>query len=85
VAQVPAYTETLEERMSEKELWKYALLAVIAVGLFAHVLYPRYDWRPVEGGSAVSIVIYDRWTGRFQRAVYSDNGSLNVMGVYTPF
>ena len=37
-----------------------------------------------EPGS-VTIVVYDRWTGRFQRAVYDDKGGLNVMGVFTPF
>ena len=40
---------------------------------------------PCRDDKGVSIVIYDRWSGRFQRAVYEDNGSLNVMGVYTPF
>ena len=39
------------------------------------------DARP----GSVSIVVYDRWTGRMQRAVYDDKGELNVMGVYTPF
>jgi hypothetical protein len=73
--------------MSDKDLWKYAMVVVIALALFAHVFYPRYEWRPVEhgNGASVSVLIYDRWTGRFQRAVYAENGSLNVMGVYTPF
>jgi hypothetical protein len=70
--------------VSEKDLSKYALVAVFALGVFAYIFYPRYDWRPIESGNAVSIVIYDRWTGRFQRAVYGDDGGLNIMGVYSP-
>ena len=63
----------------------FALLGVIVLGIFAHVFLPRYEWREVREPSAVSIIVYDRWTGRMQRAVYDDKGSLNVMGVYTPF
>jgi hypothetical protein len=29
--------------------------------------------------------VYDRWGGRFQRAVYDQSGKLKVMDVYTPF
>ena len=71
--------------MLEKELWKFVLVGVIGLGLFAHVFYPRYEWRPVQHDSELSVVIYDRWTGRFQRAVYTDTGGLRVMDVYTPF
>jgi hypothetical protein len=71
--------------MSEKDLSKYILLVVIAVAVVLHAFVPRYDWRMVEGTSSVTIVVYDKWTGRFQRGVYDDNGSLNVMGVFTPF
>ena len=71
--------------MWQKELLGYALLAVIGAALLAHVFFPRYDWRPVESSGSISIVVFDRWTGRFQRAVYDDKGGLNVMGVFTPF
>ena len=71
--------------MLQKELLGYALLAVIGAVLLAHVFFPRYDWRPVESSGSISIVVFDRWTGRFQRAVYDDTGGLNVMGVFIPF
>jgi hypothetical protein len=71
--------------MSEKDLLKYAVLVVIAVAVLLHAFVPRYDWRTVEGTSSVSIVVYDKWTGRFQRGVYHDDGDLNVMTVFTPF
>ena len=62
-----------------------ALLGVIVVAIFAHRLLPRYEWREVRDPSALSIIVYDKWTGRLQRAVYDDKGTLNVMGVYVPF
>jgi hypothetical protein len=68
-----------------KEALGFALLGVIALGIFAHAFLPRYEWREVRETSAISIIVYDRWTGRMQRAVYDDKGGLNVMGVYTPF
>ena len=71
--------------MSEKDIWTYALLVLLAVALLLHAFVPRYEWRTVEGTGSVSVVVYDKWTGRFQRGVYNDNGSLSSMGVFTPF
>jgi hypothetical protein len=50
-----------------------------------HAFLPRYEWREIRDPFSISIIVYDKWTGRLQRAVYDDKGSLNVMGVYTPF
>ena len=71
--------------MIQKDVLVVGLLIVIAIGLLSHAFFPRYDYRTVQNDKSVSIIIYDRWSGRFQRAVYEDNGGLNVMGVYTPF
>ena len=71
--------------MSHDELWKYVLVAVIAAAVLLHAFFPRYEWRSMDRDGSVSIVVYDRWTGRFQRAVYDDKGGLNVMGAYMPF
>jgi len=71
--------------MTQKDAWWWALLGVIVVAIAAHSFLPRYDWRVVQTPGAVSVVIYDKWTGRLQRGVYDDHGNLNVMGVYTPF
>jgi hypothetical protein len=57
-------------------------LAVLA--LFAHSFFPRYDWRSVNP-DGTAIIVYDRWSGRFQRAVYDENGRVKAMDVYTPF
>jgi hypothetical protein len=66
-----------------RTLWLVAV-SVLALGVLAHALFPRYDWRPV-GPDGAAIVVYDRWTGRFQRALYDDKGVLRVMDVFTPF
>ena len=58
---------------------------VIGLGVVAHAFFPRFEWRTMKVDNGVSIVIFDRWSGRFQRAVYDDKGGLNVMGVYAPF
>ncbi|HEX4345993.1 MAG TPA: hypothetical protein VHZ73_00375 [Vicinamibacterales bacterium] len=71
--------------MIRNEILAIGLLIALAVGLLAHAFFPRYDWRTIDHNGSVSVVVYDRWSGRFQRAVYGDNGSLNVMGVFTPF
>ena len=71
--------------MTKNDAWWWALLAVMIAAIFAHTCLPRYEWREVHETSSLSIVVYDKWTGRLQRAVYDDKGGLNVMGVYTPF
>ena len=71
--------------MLQKELLAYGLLGLLAVGVLLHSFFPRYEWKTVEKQGAVSIIVYDKWTGRFQRGVYTDDGNLNAMGVFTPF
>lgn len=61
------------------------VLVLLAIAIFLHALFPRYDWHTVSEPGKLSVVVYDRWTGRFQRGVYSDDGKLQVMSVYTPF
>jgi hypothetical protein len=71
--------------MIQKDVLIIGLLTVIGVGVLAHAFFPRYEWRTVDHKDGVTLVIYDRWAGRFQRAVYDDAGHLNVMPVYAPF
>lgn len=57
-------------------------LGILIVLLLAlRVVFPRYDWRPVGDGRAV--IVYDKWTGRFQRAEWNADGKLQLMDVYT--
>ena len=71
--------------MTKTDAWWWALLAVMLAAIFSHAYLPRYEWREIRDPSSVSILVYDKWTGRIQRAVYDDKGGFNVMGVYTPF
>jgi hypothetical protein len=63
----------------------FAALGVIVLVVFVYVFLPRYEWRTVGDNSSVSIIVYDRWTGRMQRAVYDNAGELHVNSVYVPF
>ena len=71
--------------MTKNDAWWWALLGVIVAAIFANAYLPRYEWRTVEQTGSVSVIVYDKWTGRLQRAVYDDKGGLNVMRVYSPF
>jgi hypothetical protein len=63
----------------------FAMLGVVLLAVLLYALLPRYEWKMVGDERSISIVVYDKWTGRMQRAVYDDSGSLNVMGPYMPF
>ena len=71
--------------MTAKDAWWWALLGVLVLAIFARSMLPRYDWREVRDPGSVSVVVYDKWTGRMQRAIYDDQGKLSVLGVYVPF
>jgi hypothetical protein len=75
----------MAERQTFDRFVVVAVLAALAVAaLFLHVVFPRYEFRSVNP-DGTAIVVYDRWSGRFQRAVYDDNGRVKPMDVYTPF
>jgi len=70
--------------MTQRDAWYWALAGVALLAIFAHAFLPRYEWRTVnEPGTA--LVIYDKWTGRFQRAEYDQAGKVKPMDVFTPF
>ena len=62
-----------------------AVLAALAIAaLFVRAVFPRYEFRPVNP-DGTAIVVYDRWSGKFQRAVYDEGGRVKPMDVFTPF
>jgi hypothetical protein len=63
----------------------FSMLGVVVLAVLLHALLPRYEVQTLGDERSVSIVVYDKWTGRLQRAVYDNDGSLNVMGPYMPF
>ena len=68
---------------SEMRWAAIAAFFLLALGVLAHALVPRYDYAVSSDGSAV--VIHDRWGGRFQRAVYDKDGQMTLQKVLTPF
>jgi len=60
-----------------------AAFFVLALGVVAHGVWPRFDYQASADGSAV--VIHDRWAGKFQRAVYDKDGHMQLQPVITPF
>jgi hypothetical protein len=64
-------------------LW-IVVVAPLAFGVLAHAFFPRYEWRTV-GDQGTTVVVYDRWSGRFQRGTYDDKGNVTPSTVYTPF
>ncbi len=59
-----------------------ALLALTAALVF-FALFPRYEWNVEQQGT--SMVVFDRWQGRFQRAAFQEDGTLRSWDVFTPF
>ncbi len=59
-----------------------ALLALTAALVF-FALFPRYDWNVEQQGT--SMIVFDRWQGRFQRAAFQEDGTLRSWDVFTPF
>lgn len=63
--------------------WVVIAMLALAAALVFHALFPRFDWS-VHGDGA-TVVVYDRWQGRFQRVVFQDDGTLRTSAVWTPF
>jgi hypothetical protein len=70
--------------MTQKEIVTLVAAGLVAVGLLAHALFPRYEWRVIGDDGAV-IVVYDRWSNYLQRAVYDSEGHVKPMEPFKPF
>jgi hypothetical protein len=80
---------TAERPHEPAETWPGALVwlvaaALVAVGLVLHATLPRYELRPV-GVNGDSVVVFDRWTGQFQRVDYLPGGEPRATSVVDPF
>ena len=56
-----------------------AVLMALAIGL--HGIMPRYEF----SSDGPSVIVYDRWTGRFQRTTYNAQGEPTLTQVVRPF
>jgi hypothetical protein len=65
-------------------IWIFLSAVVLAAAMAAGALFPRYDYRLI-GEDGHAMMIYDRWTGQFQRAEYSATGEPALKGVLRPF
>jgi hypothetical protein len=65
-------------------VWLFAAAAALALGLLAHALLPRYEFTTV-GADGGAVLVFDRWTGQFQRATYGPDGEPVVTSVVRPF
>jgi len=66
--------------MTPADLWRLLAAGILALGLLLHALFPRYEMLPMGEG----VVVFDRWTGAFQRATYVD-GQPETSQVVRPF
>jgi hypothetical protein len=64
--------------------WVVIGAVLVAVALVLHAIFPRYEWRSVDADGR-AIVVYDRWAGRFQRAAWQADGSVQAMSLWSPF
>lgn len=65
-------------------VWMISAAAILAAGLVLHALFPRYEFA-AHGMSGEAVVVFDRWTGRFQRATYGPDGEPRASSVVRPF
>lgn len=64
--------------------WIVFAAGVLAVGLVLQSLFPRYELTP-HGTNGDAVVVFDRWTGQFQRATYGADGEPRASSVVRPF
>ena len=61
-----------------------ASAVVLAVAIVLHGAMPRYELARV-GASGDSVIVFDKWTGQFQRVDYQPNGDPRATPVVNPF
>ena len=64
--------------------WAFLAALVVGLAIALHAVFPRYDYR-IVGEDGRGILIYDRWSGLFQRADYPQQGEPTLGKVIKPF
>ena len=64
-------------------MWLAIAAAAMATAVVLHAALPRYTFSTGQDGSVV--LVFDRWTGQFQRATYGPDGEPRVTSVVKPF
>lgn len=60
------------------------VVALLAIALVLHAMLPRYEMTTI-GVNRESVVVFDRWTGQFQRIDYLPGGEPRATSVVDPF
>jgi hypothetical protein len=65
-------------------MWIALAAALVSAALILQALLPRYTLTTV-GQAGDVVLVFDRWTGQFQRATYGPDGAPRVTEVVRPF
>jgi hypothetical protein len=65
-------------------IWLALAALLIAAAIALQALFPRYEFA-IIGEDGRAMMIYDRWTNQFQRAIYDEKGEPRLTGVVRPF
>jgi hypothetical protein len=65
-------------------MWMVSAALVLAVAVLLHAIFPRYELMS-HGAGGDAVVVFDRWTGQFQRAIYGADGEPRTSAVVRPF
>jgi hypothetical protein len=63
--------------------WLAVASVVLGMAVVLGAALPRYELTRTDAGT--DVVVFDRWTGHFQRVVYSASGEPQASPVVRPF
>jgi hypothetical protein len=76
-------TEPAAQSATGPILW-LASAVLLAGAIVLHGVMPRYEFTTVGTGDD-SVIVFDRWTGQFQRVDYQPSGEPRATPVVNPF
>jgi hypothetical protein len=83
MAETPS-AEPLTLREFPSAVWLTIGALLLAGAIIVQAIFPRYEFQMI-GDDGRAMMIYDRWSGQFQRANYDERGEPSLTRVLTPF
>ena len=77
-------TDTAPARSTTGPVLWLVSAGLLAAAIVLHGVMPRYEFTTV-GANGDSVVVFDRWTGQFQRVDYQSTGEPRATPVVNPF
>ena len=77
------HTESPTRSAAVRLMWILCAM-LLAAAIVLHGMMPRYALTTV-GANGESVIVFDRWTGQFQRVDYQPNGEPRATPVVNPF